>query len=324
VNRAFFISLMLLLTFSLYSQNFEAYMERGKEAMVNQDFSQALEYFNEAEKLRPQSSEVKQYLNMVNKMLIIENLDSVEEADKFIEENNRLRETQQEEEPEVSDELQDDFIYQQEQKDKAKQQRTPLFIRFAIPVAVPDSQSSDVSEVDNTLFFSNGYALEFALYPRIIRSVIGLGFEVDKGLIQYDQLGGDRTNILGNIYFRNFIIEEVGARLIFGSKVGAGFTMISGIGKDYQAIPAWHLSLFLSDPVFYHLLGIDKAKPLIVSGNVAVLYGEELNIIDGNLALTYGFPRFDMGINYYTAYLFEYQDVSIQPWSVSVLFGLNL
>jgi len=297
-------------------------MEQGREAMVEQDFTLALEFFEEAEKINPESSEVQQYIQIVNKMLLIENLDTVEEADQFIEKSRADREAQlNQEEIVVSDELQDDFIYQQEQKDKARQQRTPLFFQFSIPFAVPEYEDM---LIDENLLFSNGYLLEFAVYPGKMKSIVGFGFEVDNGILSYQNLGGDRSNILGNVYFRNFIAEEVGARLIFGSKVGAGFTMINGIGLDYQVIPSWHLSLFFSDPVFYHLLGEDSFKPMILSGNIAILYGDNLNIIDGNAALTYKFHRFDIGLNYYYAYVFDYQEISIQPWSLALIFGLNL
>jgi len=324
--RRFWILLLLAISSLLQAQSFEEWMNLGKGYMVEREYQKALICFEEAQSIQPQNPLPDQYIELIHKFIEMNEIDSSKEADLFIQEQEIKKQNNREEDPvEENSDIQNDFIYQQEQKDRAIRDRTSGTFLFSIPMvgSIPFG-SSPIYSANETSFFPNGYGIEASFFPDFLNNTLGLGIQVEEKIISNDiqRIRLNQYNL--NLSIRNFFKEEVGAHFLLGTRIGGGINIINGFSDGIAGIVAWQASLFFSEPFLYHLSRDPDTKPMLAVGNISIRYGENYYVLEGDLGLVYQLNRFDIGLSLDYVYQFQYSEDVYSPWTFSLVLGKNL
>lgn len=324
--RKTWIFLLFTLTALLQAQSFQEWMNLGKGYMVQKEYQKALICFEEAQEIQPQNRLPDQYIELIQSLIEMNEIDSSEEAELFIQEQEENKKNNSEEnQEEDNSDIQNDFIYQQEQKDRAIRDRTSGTVLFSFPLtgSIPFG-SSPLYSTEDSSFFPNGYGLEASFFPDFLNNTLGVGFQVEEKILSKDiqQIRLNQYNL--NLSIRNFFKEEVGAHFLLGTRIGGGIGILNGFPDGVEAIVSWQASLFFSEPFLYHISRDPDTKVLLAIGNISIRYGENYYVLEGDLGLVYQFNRFDFGINLDYMYQFQYFEDVYNPWTFSLILGKNL
>lgn len=318
----FYLVLLLFLPTLLVAQSFDDYMKWGVEALEIKDYDKASIFFEQARTSQPQNPLPDTYLEIIAGLTAMENMDSVKEVDQFLEEQEQARKEKESKVEESNPDLQKDFIYQQQQKDLARQQRPPLTLHFSLPLSIPKERPGDI-ESGNLL--SRGYRLGGYFFPGFLNRSIGVGVSSSKKMIPREEQWFGVSNLYFNFQFRNYIAEELEARTILATSVGVGLSYLDEYEAGrFEMMPSWQVSVYLSDPLFYHLLDMEDWKSLVFNVNALVRYGESMNVIEGDAGLVYRFERFDFALVWDYTYQFKLYEDTFEFWSFSLMAGINL
>lgn len=314
--------LFLLIPASLCSQSFEDFMKWGTDAMNREQYGEAVVFFEQARTLQPQNPLPDRYLIFIERLGDMENMDSVQEVDQFLEEQEKIKKEKETESESTNPDLQRDFIYQQQQKELARQQRPPLSLYFSLPFSLSQENPGDFPSGD---LLGRGFRLGGYFFPGFLNRSVGVGVSNIKKMVPHEDRWFGFSNLYFNFQFRNYIAEELEARTILATSVGVGVSYLDEYQENqYEFLPSWQLSLYFSDPVFYHLLGLDDWKPLVVNLNALIRYGENLNVIEGDLGLVYRMERIDFSLIWDYTYDMNLYEDQFEFWSFSFMAGINL
>lgn len=319
--------LLLLFTLSslLQAQSFDEWMNMGKDYMMNEEYQKALICFEEALVLQPQSSLPDQFIELVRSLIDMNETDSAAETEKFLQEQEETKQNAIENPEEDNSDIQNDFIYQQEQKDQAVRNRESGTLLLYLPVVGSDALSSNpFYSSEESSMFPNGYGLDASFYPDFLKNTLGLSIQIEEKVLRNatSPIRLNQYNV--SLSIRNFFKEEVGARFILGTRIGGGISLINGLSGGIAAEAAWQASLFFSEPILYHLSHQSDSKSILAVGNVSIRYGEQYYVLEGDLGLVYKMNRIDLGINVDYVYDFQYLGESYSPLNVSLILGKNL
>jgi hypothetical protein len=316
---------LLIVSLPLGAQSFEELMQQGREAMMQQEYDQAKSYFEQAVELQPENSLPLNYLKMIEKLRDIERQDNAQEVENFMEQKEQHGDPQ-DDVAELNPDIQEDFIYQQEQKEIARKERPLFSLHLAMPISLSGSWllGNQNQWADTRGWLYQGYHIEGLYFPDFLSRQLGFGVELHKALIPQDEQPIGLNNLYLQIQLRNYLAEQPGIRMILGTKVGFGLTMLEDRTPDQlEMIPSWSFGVFFSDSLFYRLSGFEALRPLRLKAQALVRYGENLQNIEGQGSLVYQMERVDIGLIWDFGYPIILSGTEYYPWSVSLAIGKN-
>lgn len=322
--KKFLLLLCLLISAKLWADNYDILVEQGLSALEEENYGQAMAYFSEAVLLEPQNSLAQSYLQLARKLKEMEEIDPQQELEEFLE--NRENNPEEEETvEELNPEIQEDFIYQQEQKKLARQDRPIHGLQLSFPFYYPREGDGLSASRQGQLLYG-GFEIQAGYYPQWFNSIMGIGVSSERKLFFQEDNVFSLTQMHLNLLFRSFIAEEIDARFVLGTQLGVvGFSVIDEFSGESRVVePSWQFGFFFSEPLLYHLFGGDSLKPFLFVGNITARYSESINGLDGDLGLVYQMERFEFGLSWDYNYQFIYRGEEFQDWNLRLLFGQNL
>ncbi|MDC7222551.1 MAG: tetratricopeptide repeat protein [Spirochaetales bacterium] len=291
--------------------------EQGLESLENKEYEEALQFFLQARELDENNELLESYIASLSRMVSLENFQAdPEEIDRFVEEKEKARE-EEEDETLYEEDGETDFITQEQNKEKARQDRT----RGELSLSYPPINSSNGSEVDSYLRQSDelldGFGYQLTFYPEVFNRTIGLdasygsyATEIEEEVNLFDEAG------LG-LELRNFFNEQPGSYSLLGTHLWGGFVLVENLSSDSrQLLPLFRFEAFFRDPTFYRLARNGFTRSLALKGKLQFTLLDDTYIIGygGGLSINLG-QKMDITTDFiYRNYLED--DSYYSSWTV--------
>lgn len=307
------IFLIIFFPILVFSQDDIKILESDAVAALNEEnFELAVELFNRILELDSENVLAQNTLPIAEKLLESSKVDGIEKIDEFIEEqnnptpqedNNQLATIENPNE-QISGEDEDEelnFVDRQIQRNLAKEERDFFLFSFGFPFAVNKPSSVfNITRPRDDGGWMTGIDIYTDFHFDFSNRIFG-GFIRYGGYYPNETVEPERVNsqLDIGISFRNFFAEEIDAKFVLGTRIGFGLLMQSSLdSQPVDTYPAWSLSIFLSDPIFYHIFNWKKAKPILLEGEVRFQFSENLTAIFYSGSLVWQMQRLRFGFTF--------------------------
>ena len=280
--------LFFFLTSLLYAQvsdlpEVQELVDQGLGRIEAGQYVEALRLFQQAEALDGENDTIKSYIVSLNRMITLDDYQADQESiDRFIEEREALKEEEQE--TPVEEEGNVDFITQEQNKEKAREERALGGITLRFPFL---NSSNGDSSVDSDLrragevFQGVSYGLSY--FPNLLNRTIGVeggsgsfSLVIDEQLIIYDE-------VMMGFVLRNYFNEQPGTYSLLGTHFNVGLLFKENVDAEMRSLQNFfRFEVFFRDPLFYRLL---KSRPLRA---VALDGTFQFTLLDDTYMLGYG------------------------------------
>lgn len=320
--------LWLLIAFSLASAEIseipeaQLLVDQALDSLDGEDYEQALTLFRKARELDGENGVIADYITSLSRIVSLENYQTdPQQIDAFIQQREAEKESLKANVPSDGGEM--DFITREQNKEKARQERTrgELLLRFPLL-----NSSRGTGELDNDLrqtgglFQGAGYNLSY--FPELLNRTIG----IEGGWESYSLYIGEELNLYDEtfigFFLRNYFNEQPGLYSLVGTHFAAGLRFGENLATEAMGFESfWRVEVFFRDPLLYRVVKRDIFKHVALEGifRFALYDSTYLLGYGGGLSVDLGTRLSVKGNFLYRNYMVL--DIPYPSWSAGM--GLN-